>query len=91
MEKAGAMNDWMIPTGAPQTGSVLGWGTHLKLQVKYLYLGIFYIFLGCCLASHSHSDGNCRKTSDDFDAPATSPTDLSPTWAEAAACSAGDP
>ena len=34
VEKAGAMNDWMIPTGAPQTGSVLAWfglGTHLKL------------------------------------------------------------
>ena len=80
MELAGALNDWKVPTGAPQTGSVLAWyslGTHLKLQVKYLYLGIFYIFLGCCLTSHSHSDGNCRKTSDVFDAPATSPADLS--------------
>ena len=47
VEKAGAMNDWMIPTGAPQTGSVLAWfglGTHLKLQVKSLYLGNFTYF-----------------------------------------------
>ena len=39
--------------------------------------GNFYIFLGCCLTSQSHSDGNCRNTSDVFDAPATSPADLS--------------
>ena len=39
--------------------------------------GNFYIFVGCCLTSQSHSDGKCRNTSDVFDAPATSLAGLS--------------
>ena len=35
----------------------------------------FYIFVGCCLTSQSHSDGKCRSTFDVFDALATSPDD----------------
>ena len=41
VEKAGVLMGWKVPTGASQTGSMLAGcslGTHLKLQVKFLYL-----------------------------------------------------
>ena len=43
VEEAGAMNDWKLPTCAPQTGlACLVWpGAHFKLLVKSLFFGIF--------------------------------------------------
>ena len=77
VEEAGAMNDWKLPTCAPQTGlaCLILPGTQIAGEISIFWN--FYIFVGCCLTSQSHSDGKCRSTFDVFDALATSPDDLS--------------